>query len=708
MLLEGASTCGLSRPRGARSPASQIGGLDHEYGSVVRYLTPDWLQALTSAALTDAQHSLLQRVLFALDTNGHLGQHVATLPSALAGVIRAQAALDSHGAAGQPQWELLGRVVDAAVATVRQAAPAYRLGGWADLAAAETELTTIARVISQREKSTPQSQTRQTALQLDRLLAALSDAVKNWVKPLWDGLVGDNSLAEQMTAEIGVLVALEGRDAAALYTDLLRLVSRGAPSADAVKHTLWPPAQSHRVTLAVHGTRELLGLETFVPDSHQRKLWVGQTEDQLSTSELLRSFVRFVGPIESSAVLVSIPTEAADSETAARIARRELSEALDHYAAGDRLIDLRLAPVWFVESPSNRYAMGTVRSPGRRAAYPLTRYMPFPLRSAMRAANLARRVDAPMASAALSWSALETTGLSARRVDRLARACALQTLRRQLASVHALLISAARARLDHQRHLVEIEQAQLRKHETAIRFCAQSESSNAQTALVTHTELAQATRTRLMSETQVLQATEAAVTANLAALEAYAKTEGSKEHLTSIDAWLDVLLPAQTASAPSLQAAQTAAVDLAAYSRGLGAETFALWRSRLAAPKDLANWLEHQASTYQGILEWLYATRNMVIHRGHFTAPADELTAHAARGIVDMALEFLSNWHTVERARGVSETPAAEVYRHLGDRLTRLITELGGPGAVCRSLRVDHISGPDQGWWNTGSAAVKP
>jgi hypothetical protein len=675
---------------------------------VVRYLTPDWLQALTSAALSDRQRSLLQRVLFALDGNGHLGQHVATLPSALAAVIRAQAALNSHGAAGQPQWELLGRVVDAAIATVRQAGPIYRQGGWADLAAAETELTSIEGVISQREKFTPQIQTRHTAMRLDRLLAPLSDAVKSWVKPLWDGSVGDRSLAEQMTAEISVLVALEGRDAAVLYTDLLRLVSRGAPSADAVKRMLWPPARLHRVTLAVHGTRELIGLETFVPGSRQRKLWVGQTEDELSTSELLRSFVRFVGPIESSAVLVSIPTEAADSETAARIARRELSEALDHYAAGDRLIDLHLAPVWLVESPSNRHAISTVRSPGRRAAYPLTRYMPLPLRSAMRAANLARRVDAPMASAALSWSALETTGLSSRKVDRLARACALQTLRRHLASVHALLLSAARTRLDHQRHLVEIERAQLRKHETAIRFCAQSESPNAQTALVAHTELAQAVRTRLANETQALQAAEAAITADLAALEAHVKTEGGKEHLTSLDAWLDVLLPLQTASSPSLQAAQTAAIGLAAYSGGLAAETFTLWRSRVAAPKDLANWLAQQVGTYQGVLEWLYATRNMVIHRGHFTAPSDELTAHAARGIVDMALEFLSNWHSVERARAASETPSAEVYLHLGDRLTQLIAELTGPGAVCHSLRVDHISGPDQAWWNTGSAAATP
>ncbi|MET9550318.1 hypothetical protein ABZY36_34175 [Streptomyces sp. NPDC006627] len=684
------------------------GEVDPEYGSFVRYLNPEWLQAFDSSAQGDRQRTLLERVLFALDDNGHLGQNVATLPSALAALIRAQAALESHGAAGQPKWQLLGRVVDAALTAARQAASAYRMGGRASLAPAERELAAIARVLSQHRDSTPQSRTRLAAVQLDHLLVPLSEAIKGWIKPLWDGAVGDRSLAERMTAEIAVLIALEGRDATALYTDLLCLVSRGPVNADTVKGVLWPPHLSHRVGLVVHGTRELRGLTTFVPGSRQWKLWSGQEEAELPTRAPLRKFVRFTGPPEGSAVLVTIATEAADPGTAARIARRELGEALDHYAAGDRLIDLELAPTWSVESPSDRHAMGTVRSPGRRTAYPLTRYMPVSLRAAMRAANLARHVDAPMASAALSWSALETTGLATSKVDRLARACALQTLRRHLASAHTLLVSAARARLDNQRHVVKAERAQLTKHETAARFCARSDSPNAQAAYRIHVEHIETARPRLEKLVRELQGVEAAVTADIAALHAYVKTEGSKEHLVSVDAWLDVLLPTRTDTAQCLRAAQAAATDIAAYCGGVAAETLSLWRSRLAAPEDLANWLKARATTYRGVLEWLYATRNMVIHRGHFAAPSDELTAHAARGVVDMALEFLSNWHTVERARGSSETPAAEVFRRLGDRLTDVITELSRPCVAWCAIRVDYISGPDSTWWNTGSAGGNP
>ncbi|MFD3883324.1 hypothetical protein [Streptomyces microflavus] len=670
----------------------------------MRYVNSGWLQALTSTPLNDRQRSLLERVLFALDGNGHLGQNVATLPSALVSMIRAQAALESHGAStNQPHYKLLGRVVDEAISCIDRAAPAYRLGGYADLASARAELIAVASVISQQKDATPPNRTKQAATQLDRLLGPLTEAVKGWVKPLWTGTVGDRSLAEQATSEIAVVVALEGRDSTALYEDTLNLIRRGVPSADAVRGVLWPSKRSHLVTLAVHGTRELRGLTTFVAGCQQWKLWAGQTEDDLPRRDAIRKLVRLVGPVEGSAVLVSRPTEAADPATAARIARRELSEALDHYAAGDRLIDLHLAPAWAAELPADRPTLGTVRTPGQRVSYPLTGYMPASLRAAMRAANLARRVDAPMASAALSWSALESTGLKPTEVKLLAGACALQTLRRHLASAHALLLAGGRAHLEHQRHRVETEKGQLRKHENGARRCEQSDSPNAQNALIIRLEQAEASRTRLEYAEKELQAVEATVNADLAALGAYVQTEGIKERLTSFDAWLDVLLPTPSVSSPPLQAAQVAAVSLAKRCGGLAAETFALWRSRLAAPQDLATWLDRQAGTYRGVLEWLYATRNMVIHRGHFTAPSDELTAHAARGIVDMALEFLSNWHTVERARAVSDTPAKDVYGHLGNRLTQLVDKLAHSSATCRPLRVDHLTGPDSTWWVAGS-----
>ncbi|MEU9415950.1 hypothetical protein [Streptomyces sp. NPDC048272] len=699
----------------------------------MRYVNSGWLQVLTSASLNNGQRSLLERVLFALDGNGHLGQNVATLPNALVAMIRAQAALKSHGASNQPQYVLLGRVVDEAISCMDRAAPAYGLGGHADLASARAELIAVAGVITQQKKVAKQLRaakgavkqaamqramqaamqattqaTTQAATQLDRLLGPLTEAVKGWVEPLWTGVVGDRSLAEQATSEIAVVVALEGRDSTALYEDTLNLISAGAPSADAVRDVLWPPKRSHLVTLAVHGTRELRGLSTFVADCQQWKLWAGQTEDDLPRRRAIRKLARLMGPVEGSAVLVSSPTEAADPDTAVRIARRMLSEALDHYAAGDRLIDLHLDPAWATEVSTNQPTFGTVRTPGQRASYPLTGHMPASLRAAMRAANLARRVDAPMASAALSWSALESTELKPAEAKILASACALQTLRRHLASAHSLLIAGGRAHLEHQRHRVRMEQGQLRKHEKGARGCEQSDNPHAQVALITHLEQVEVFRTRVAHAEQELQTVEAAVNSDLAALGAYVQTEGTKERLTSFDVWLDVLLPTQTVSSPSLQAAQAAAISLAKRCGGLAAETFALWRSRLAAPQDLAIWLDRHAGTYRGVLEWLYATRNMVIHQGHFTAPSDELTAHAARGIVDMALEFLSNWHTVERARAVSETPAKAVYEHLGSRLTQLINELGSSGATCSPLRVDHITGPDSTWWVADSAATTP
>lgn len=677
---------------------------------MVRYLNPVWLQAFntTPPAPCDRRRAFLEGVLYALDSKGHVGRHAATLPSALVAVIRAQAALDGHASARQPRGELLGRVINASKATVAQAVPAYRLGGRAEHAATWRELTAVSALMTRTKNSPTQPQTKQAAVRLDGLLAPLSKVIRSWATMLWDGVVTDQTLAEQMTAEVAVLVALEGRDTNSLFANLLRLLRKATTTASEVEYVLWPQPTSHQVTLLVHGARQLVGLVVFVPGSSQEQLWAGQEEDELPTSAPLRKFVRFVGPMGSAATLVSAYTDAADPGTAARIARRELSEALDHYAAGDRLIDLHLAPEWLVQSPGDKDTMGSTRSPGRRAAHPLTRFMPLTLRAAMRAANLARLVDAPMASSALAWSALESTGLPADEAERLAEACALQTLRRHLASAHNLIVSASRARIDHQRHCVMVEKGQVKKHEVAIHRCADAESPKAKSALVAHTELAQLARERVEKEERILQAAEASVTADLSAVEAHAMTQGREEYLLSIDAWLDILLPPQTTDSPSLRTAQAAAERLATHGGGLAAETFVLWRSLLANPSNLADWLKRQTSMYRGVLEWLYATRNMAIHRGHFTAPSDELTAHAARGIVDMALEFVSNWHTVERSRAVTETTAAEIYRHLGARLTELDTYLRTPGALCHHLRVDHISGPDPTWWVGGIAAGKP
>ncbi|MGW7073507.1 hypothetical protein ACWGII_39650 [Streptomyces sp. NPDC054855] len=675
----------------------------------MRYVNSGWLQAVTTAPLNDRQRSLLERVLFALDDAGHLGQNVASLPSALVALIRAQAALQSHGSgSNQPHFGLLGRIVAEAVTCVDGAEPVYRHGGHAALAAAGTELQAVAAVIAQKKEKTPPRQTQHAATQLDQLLGPLTDAVKGWVKPLWTGGFADRSLVERAVSEIAVVVALEGRDSTALYEDALTLMRRGAPSADAVRSVLWPRKQSYLVSLLVHGTRELRGLHTFVPDSQQWKLWAGQPEADLPGRFAIRKMMRTVGPVAGSAVVVGIKTQAADLETAARIARRELSEALDHYAAGDRLIDLTIDPAWAAELPSSDPKIGTVRVPGQRASYPLTGYMPDSLRAAMRAANLARRVDAPVASAALSWSALESSGLKATKVKLLAGACALQTLRRHLASAHTLLVAGSRSHLDYQQHRVGVAKGQLRGHEHAARSCEQTDSPQAKAALPRQLREVDDARARLRQAELDLEAVENEVTADLATLAAFVPTEGMKERLTSFHPWLEVLLPAVPASPPALQKAQAAAIRLAKRCGGIAAETFALWRSRMANPKDLADWLEIQAGMYQGVLEWLYATRNLAFHRGHFTAPSDELTAHAARGIVDMALEFLSNWHTVERVRTVSQTPAEDVHRHLGDRLTRLVGELRRPGAACSPLRVDHITGPDPTWWVPSSTAGNP
>lgn len=125
----------------------------------------------------------------------------------------------------------------------------------------------------------------------------------------------------------------------------------------------------------------------------------------------------------------------------------------------------------------------------------------------------------------------------------------------------------------------------------------------------------------------------------------------------------------------------------------------ALWRARLADPKLLAGWLPDQQDVLHALLEWLYATRNSAIHRGQFTAPADAMTAHAARGVVDMLLEFLGNWHKIQYSQGVAEADAVDVIGELADRKDALTDHLN-QAPSCHPLNLDSVTGPDVDCWN--------
>ncbi|WP_112275565.1 hypothetical protein [Lentzea terrae] len=389
-----------------------------------QYLDARLRQAFDDAGLDRGQRALLQGVLRALDPDAHLGEHVAGLNSAFLAVTRAQTALESHATEDQPRWNLLRRITATSLACMDAAAPAYVHGGAKELAEARRTLLKVdAAIAADGQKLDPQV-TAEAAQELDP--AAISAAVQQWITPLWSGV--ELPLRARMIGEVAVVVAAHGRDGRHLRSDLLRWLKKPTD----LQEVLWPEPRRHVVALVVRGARVLRHLDQFLPQARQEPLH----RNRLPKDDFLKDAVA------GSSVLVRLPVNAADAHTAALRGRRILSEALDQYAAGERLTELDIAPLWQVSGPSGRVTRGTEHQRTVNNAYPLTPYWPAELRSAMRVANLARQVQAstaPMASAGLAWSALEATGLDPSKIPWLAKACALQMLRQHLISLHVVL-----------------------------------------------------------------------------------------------------------------------------------------------------------------------------------------------------------------------------------------------------------------------------
>jgi hypothetical protein len=389
-----------------------------------QYLDARLRQAFDEAGLDRGRRALLQGVLRALDPDAHLGEHVAGLNSAFLAVTRARTALESHAAEDQPRWNLLRRIIATSLACMDAAEPAYAFGGAAELAAARRTLLEVDAAIAADGQKLDPEVTAAAAGRLDP--RALEAAVKGWVAPLWNGV--ELPLRARMIAEVAVVVAVHGRDGRQLRADLLRWLRKPGD----LEEVLWPEPRRHVVALVVRGARVLRHLDQLLPQARQEPLH----RKRLPKDDFLK------GAVDGSSVLVRLPVEAADAHTAAVRGRRVLSEALDQYAAGERLTALNIAPRWQVSGPTGRVTRGTEDRRSVNNAYPLTAYWPDELRSAMRVANLARQVDAstaPMASAGLAWSALEATGLDPSRIPWLAKACALQMLRQHLISLHVVV-----------------------------------------------------------------------------------------------------------------------------------------------------------------------------------------------------------------------------------------------------------------------------
>jgi hypothetical protein len=546
---------------------------------------------------------------------------------------------------------------------------------------------------------------QQLASQIGALVGPTAGSVRSLFEALWTGVSLSAQVASRIRDEVAVLVALEGRNGVALQVDLLRLLGRGVADADAVSRALWPAHSQYRVALTLSGTRALAGLDQLLPGARQWPL-VGPALPAGIPYSDIRGLVDPVVARRGSSMLITLPVSASDPYAAIALARRRMAETLDQYAAGQRLLDLAIDPQSVALSSISAPTMHDPRVGGSMIARPLTSHWPTPLRPALRMANLAARMEAPVASVMLAWSAIESLGVSHNDFELIAKACALHSLRQQILSVYKSVTDSANARLRFSRWRVSEQQAALGKLERGQVRAARGISAAAQDAVARlHTSVALARALLTQAESYCTQL-EHNLLPNIEIIRRNLLHGGDRGHPLNLSSWrlrlndfLDAIQKLDATSPADLWQTQNAIAVLANEAGGLADEQLATWQRLLADPPMLADWLQHQQETFHGLMAWMYASRNSAIHSGQFSVPADVLTAQAGKGIVDMILEFLGYWYQDQYGQGAPESDAMAILRTLADRKDTLDRHLRSAGS-CHPLNVETVTASDTDCWN--------
>ncbi|MBP5921184.1 MULTISPECIES: hypothetical protein [Streptomyces] len=660
------------------------------------------VEAFGAAPLTRQQRAFLEGLLRMLDPRAYATEHVSAVNSALLTLIRVHHALEGNvSAERQPVTRLLKRLTAPARVNMDTASLVFAAvpDNAQHLRAARRLVHTLEATLTD---STPDHVKRNYAARLGRLIAPASRSVRDWLVPLWESRTTPGA-AVTLRNEIAVAVALHGRDGLDLRTDLIALLKRTsphAPTAEQLAAVLWPAERPFRVGLVVTGTRELKNLDLLLPGARQQPVpRDAEPPHEAQRQDTRRRFLsRIAAGLDGPAALVTLPVHAADTHTALRRGRRKLSEVLDQYAAGQRLSRLSLHPLLFATDTSAHVVHDDARSKTTKAALPLTTHWPASLGPALRAAHLAQQVDAPMTTAGLVWSAVESVGMKSAGLDILAKACALHAARQQLLGLWQVVLLSAQATVRHaawhhreyERRLARLarsmEKVKDKPAPSARR--AHEEMSARHSALLAQADEARTTHDHLTRETDTL----------LQALMKVILKDGgdSPDHgpngAIHLNRWFAVLAPPEGAPA-DIRSANSSLATLVALTDGLAAEQVATWQRRLAHPAEFATWLHDQQNTIHTQLTWLYAMRNAAFHQGVFAKPADELTAQSALGLIDTVLEFLGHWSKKEVEAGLPLTRPYRVLEQLAARQTDLQARLN-TDSTSHPLDLDHITAP--------------
>jgi hypothetical protein len=112
-------------------------------------------------------------------------------------------------------------------------------------------------------------------------------------------------------------------------------------------------------------------------------------------------------------------------------------------------------------------------------------------------------------------------------------------------------------------------------------------------------------------------------------------------------------------------------------------------------------WLAETREVFFHDLRWLYATRNLTIHRGQSALPGDVQLAISASGLADLTLEFLGAWYgaAAEHLPSASAAAPAQIVATLDQRCRDIEDHLRKRHSSARLL-AEHLTSPTSNGWD--------
>ncbi|MEJ2858817.1 MULTISPECIES: hypothetical protein [unclassified Saccharothrix] len=640
------------------------------------------LDAFRRAGVSWTRTYVVQRVLRAVSGTSLFSRHVSALAGMASELPRTRVVLENFADTAQPRISLLRSLCEGTRAAVERG-----IGRWGPDAVLLDVRAVLDSLIADLDDQVriPMGRRRELAREAAAAVGELLPDVRRFLEAtftaVWDGPEAATTVAELdlLSDELACLVAATDRDHDTLCRELADRVDR--LDARSVLDLLLPSPQRYRVAVVVHGATALSHLAVLDPTATTAAL----TEPErlgFGSVNRLRAFVREV-PTHGAACLASVQVDAVDAPSAGRAARRTMSELLDQYMAGHRLVTLSLGDDVLVSGVDRQVRHLPPRRTTVKRADPLVPGWPRTLRNGLRMAHVARVTEAPLPAAALAWAALEACGLENR--GDLAAALALQALRQQVVEAHQQLHQSATAVVRAARSRVEVLEQRSTALDRALGACPPDHPDYPPLRARADRE-----RAELLAAQEHQRSADRDLTANLAVVNAYAKCDGFTR-LHDLNTWVDILLPPRPTDPPALTAARDALAAALTHTSPLAAQQIADWSHRLSDPAACAAWLQDSQKRMATFLDALYTARNLTFHSGQFRAEGDLVLGTGGSHVVDFSLEVLGNWY---RNTPDPDTAPSAIITELAQRQRSIQARLRKRAKPLHTLDVARLTGP--------------